>query len=342
MSKLKRKFGKRMKYNYKRTFFVLFLFLLLGSFGLVYSYLTTNLSIDGTSNVKSARWDVHFENIQVKDGSVAAETPIISNQTTINFSAVLENPGDFYEFTVDLVNAGTLDSQIGNINTSPQLTEEQSRYLYYRIYPTDGWSTSYLYSGETHKLRVIVEYLETSPEYYPTEDENINFTITLGAVQTSFPKLNGTFYGYQQHRVPINEPIANVYGYTESLTEAAYSGNDHTFIKYNVVNGVIKSADVGLFNNNNYYYLKGGGATIDHETGFYNNDSIYYESNKAVLKSLYGESNCSEYVETYGLKRLLCSGGNIGIDASVTTDGEAAFGWCTVTDYSSSCAPAAA
>ncbi len=42
MNKLKRKFGKRMKYNYKRTFFGMFLFLLAIVFGIGYAYLTTN------------------------------------------------------------------------------------------------------------------------------------------------------------------------------------------------------------------------------------------------------------------------------------------------------------
>jgi hypothetical protein len=310
---------------------------LLGSFGLVYSYLTTNLSIDGTSNVKSARWDVHFQNIQVTSGSVEAETPVISEQTTINFSAILENPGDFYEFTVDLVNAGTLDSQINDINVSPQLTEEQSRYLEYRIYPVDEWQVNYLYVGETKKLCVRVEYLETSPEYYPTEDVNINFSITLGVVQTSFPKLNGTYYSYLQHSNSINAPIASI-SYTDSLTEAALNGNGNVFVKYTVSDGKIQSADIGLFKNNNYYYLKSGGSTYNNETHMYNWDSIYYEENKATLIDVYGIDKCRETIEE-DYKQIVCLNNYNEYSGYADKRGSVYFGWCYIDGVGISCLP---
>ena len=92
MNKLKRKFGKRMKYNYKRTFFGMFLFLLFISFGVGYAYLTTSLSIDGTSNVSSARWNIHFANIDINEDSVTPTTgATITNPTTINFSLVFSS-----------------------------------------------------------------------------------------------------------------------------------------------------------------------------------------------------------------------------------------------------------
>ena len=133
MNKLKRKFGKRMKYNYKRTFFGMFVFLFFAIFGVGYAYLTTNLSIDGTSSIKGSKWDVHFENVQVKEGSVETEEPVISDDTTVSFNATLENPGDFYEFTVDVVNEGTLDARISSVEVLPVLTEEEKEYFNYEV-----------------------------------------------------------------------------------------------------------------------------------------------------------------------------------------------------------------
>ena len=103
------KWGKRLKrkfrYNKKKGFFSLFLFLLVLSVSLGYAYLNTTLQIDGTSQFKRASWDIHFANIQVKSGSVTPTTEAtITNPTTVSFEATLDNPGDFYEYNVDIVN----------------------------------------------------------------------------------------------------------------------------------------------------------------------------------------------------------------------------------------------
>ena len=183
MNKLKRKFGKRMKYNYKRTFFAMFLFLLLLSFGVGYSYLTTNLSIDGISNVKSANWDIHFENIHVKDGSVSANTPTISNQTTVSFNTTLDEPSDYYEFTVDVVNDGTLNAKIGSISITPTLTEEQKNYFNYTVTYADGVDIAVgdaLNAGESETILVRAEYLKGDDEsLYPEDDVEFDFSVNL-------------------------------------------------------------------------------------------------------------------------------------------------------------------
>ena len=81
-----------------------FLILLILCLGIGYAYINSDLNINGTAQVNSANWDVHWANVQVKTGSVSADSPTISNQTTVNYSVVLNTPGDYYEFTVDAVN----------------------------------------------------------------------------------------------------------------------------------------------------------------------------------------------------------------------------------------------
>ena len=103
---------------------IIVLFLIFGM-GIGYAAITTTLEIDGTSDIDSASWNVHFANVQVTTGSVAAATPSITDNTSVSFSANLANPGDFYEFTVDVINEGTLDAKLDGIGILPVLTQTQ-------------------------------------------------------------------------------------------------------------------------------------------------------------------------------------------------------------------------
>ena len=59
-----------------------------------------NLNILGVSEILNPTWDIHFENVSVKSGSVTAPTPTIdTDQTTVSYSVTLNTPGDYFEFT---------------------------------------------------------------------------------------------------------------------------------------------------------------------------------------------------------------------------------------------------
>ena len=83
--------------------------------GIGYAYLTSNLSITGATSIAGNTWDIHFDNLVVSDGSVTATTPAAidsTDNTQINYAVTLNRPGDYYEFTVDMVNSGTLPGKI--------------------------------------------------------------------------------------------------------------------------------------------------------------------------------------------------------------------------------------
>ena len=48
--------------------------ILILSIGIGYAYLTSNLSITGSTRVNANIWDIHFNNIQVDSGSVSLVT----------------------------------------------------------------------------------------------------------------------------------------------------------------------------------------------------------------------------------------------------------------------------
>ena len=181
---------RKLRYNPKRSFLFMFLFLSLVSLTVGYAFLTTTMSIDGVSKMLEARWDVHFANVVTKQGSVTpTEGPTITDPTTLTFSAQLENPGDFFEFTVDVVNAGTLDAHLYTINLEflPTLNLEQLEYMDYDISYADGMPINEgdaLNAGETETILISFKYLDgKDSSVYPINDENYSISISFNYVQ---------------------------------------------------------------------------------------------------------------------------------------------------------------
>ena len=149
-----------MKKKNKKSYVWLAVFALIG-ITIGYAVLSTTLNINGKSTISKNTWDVHFDNINVTDESVeAVKLPTIEDDTTVDFEIALNMPGDFYEFTVDVVNNGTIDAMIGSINKTPILTEEQAKYLDYTItYQNNLEITSkqLVKKDESVRLKVRVE-----------------------------------------------------------------------------------------------------------------------------------------------------------------------------------------
>ena len=121
----------------RQIYFFIFLITLL-SLSVGYSALNSVLIITGTSAIQKNTWNINFENIKVRNGSVEATIEPIVENNTINFSFVLDKRGDFYEFTIDVVNSGTLDAMISSIVKTQELNEEQKKYLNYTISYDNG------------------------------------------------------------------------------------------------------------------------------------------------------------------------------------------------------------
>ena len=132
--------------NQKITSYFVILSLLV--IGIVYAILQANLQINGIAKIKSNTWDIHFDNIQVNEDSVSIGTgdspaTIDPNDTSkVDFSVTLSTPGDFYEFTVDVVNSGTIDGMIGSLTTTLKVdnvvVDTVPDYLNYTVTYEDG------------------------------------------------------------------------------------------------------------------------------------------------------------------------------------------------------------
>ena len=174
----------RQRYLYA----VLIIILLTLSLG--YALLTTNLNIVGTTVVKDNKWDIYFDNVQVRTGSVTASTPAIDTaKTTVSYSVTLNLPGDYLEFTVDAKNAGTIDGMISAVSSKLNGTEITTlpNYLEYSVTYSDGiaiQNNHLLEAGKSETYKVRVGYKkDISATELPSTEQTLNLTFSVTYVQ---------------------------------------------------------------------------------------------------------------------------------------------------------------
>lgn len=161
-----------------------------------FAVMAQQLDITGNANVVGSTWKVEFDNtaanVVVTTGSVTDNKPTVT-ATTATFDIELAEFGDFYEFTIPVVNKGTYDAILKSIVMST-LEGNRPDYLTYTV--TYG-STTYNASasnlaidlaknGGTENVKVRVQYNEPAPGKegsLPAETEQVPFSVTLNYEQ---------------------------------------------------------------------------------------------------------------------------------------------------------------
>ena len=116
-----------MRNNYRKILFVT-LILLVSSISIGYAFLSANLSINGTGRIADVRWDVHFENPNATANSnitptTAPSAPASSKLQTISYDVSFSNPGEIYEYTIDIKNGGVLDAMIESFTSTYKIDD---------------------------------------------------------------------------------------------------------------------------------------------------------------------------------------------------------------------------
>ncbi len=170
-----------------------------------FALISTTLSITSNSTIGKVTFDVHFENLKIKEGSMTAKIPANINagdKTKISFSLDLKDPGSYYEFTADIVNKGTLDAKV-NLVKIDGLTDEQRKYIkvsYKYIYGTEILINDLFKSGEKEGVKVRVEFLkDINGADLPSTDEPLNLTF-----ETEFIQDDGTGNDRDKSEIKVN------------------------------------------------------------------------------------------------------------------------------------------
>ena len=191
----------------RKTLFLVLGLVMISVFTLtvVYAALSVTLNITGNAQVNAASWDIHLENVKVDSGSISNTVPVITSNTTATFTTTLKNPGDYYQFTIDVVNNGSIDAMIDSVSKSPTLSETQAKYLNYIIEYENGESinTKQLVSKESFvRLKVRVEFRkDITASDLPTTSETLNLAFTVNYVQSDETGSNVTNNGVMKVNV---------------------------------------------------------------------------------------------------------------------------------------------
>lgn len=180
--------GKNVRRRIRRNhFYFVIILILFASIGVGYAALTSTISINGTTQITSAKWDVHFANVTKGANSVVATSATLSdNNTTLTVSGInLKTLGAEYEVYVNVVNAGTIDANLSSLVKS-SLTTAQQKYLTYTV--TYAWNTpikenDLLKAGSSETLRISIKYTDDK-KLTPTTSQTIGpLTFTIKYVQ---------------------------------------------------------------------------------------------------------------------------------------------------------------
>ena len=214
-----------------------------------FAALAANLKIDGTVNVSKTSWNVHFENVDITPGSVTANPApttdeVNKNTTEIAYSMSFNKPGDFYEFTVDIVNSGTIDAMIddGIINGIYDLDgttiKQQPAYLSNTISYSDGVEIKKnqilkANTSETIKVRVAFR-TDIDPSDLPkTSGESMKFI------------LKATYKQADNNAKPVRASEANFSSDSWDDVIAAYEGGKTVQLTEAMNNGTTRNIDLG-------------------------------------------------------------------------------------------------
>ena len=234
----KKKFNKKRKNTYK-IFFLILVGMTVG-----FAAINTTLQLIGTLNISKTTWNIHWDN-PTKTGGVAATTEVKlkdGDNTTVEYQVDLKNPGDYYEFTVDAKNEGTIDGMITGISNkvyenSVEVTKPD--YLDFTVTYADDKviaNNHLLAAGKKETYKVKVQYKSgLAADQLPTQTRNLKFTFQVTYMQADE---NATTVG--------NE----AYFATDSWDDivSAYKRGKTTQLQQDMENGTTREVQLDLDN----------------------------------------------------------------------------------------------
>ena len=285
------------------SYFVIFSLLLIG---IIYAILQANLQINGIAKIKSNTWDIHFDNIQVNENSVSIGTGDSQatidpeNNCKVDFEVTLSTPGDFYEFTVDVVNAGTIDGMIGELNktlkVNNEVVSEVPDYLTYSVTYADGLEileNHKLEAGETETYKVKLEF-NTNIEELPSA-ATITTSLEPQYIQADTGAINrptATFIDGKSFNVRIKELAGD--------TDPTYRSTNHSITAFRKS---INAPDMNSITSDNMVSISASKPIYV----WFDSGTIYYysDSNKVYLNEdssyMFGDLQDCAVFEANGL-----------------------------------------
>ena len=189
------------KQRREKALVVVVLLVVIAGLTVAFAALSATLNINGTAYLDAAKWGIRFENLSsptrvgkaTTTGTAKIEETKAAEITDMNVG--LSIPGDKIVYTVDLVNKGTINAKIDNIEKTV-LTQEQQRYLTFKVTDQNGYEIKQgdiLEKGETKKITITIEFIkDLTKEDLPKQTSTISLSYKLNFVQTDEKVTSGS------------------------------------------------------------------------------------------------------------------------------------------------------
>lgn len=148
---------------------ILTIILLLGLLIIKFIYNIRHEKVD-----TSYMWNINFSNLVVKEGSKEGKISLKNNE--INLDVTLDKPNDYYEFTIDVNNKGSLDAEITEFNLNANNPENILKYNATYLNDVSIDKGDLLKSNESRTIKVRVEYPENNNS---TKSSTLNLSLFI-------------------------------------------------------------------------------------------------------------------------------------------------------------------
>ena len=125
-------------------------------------------------------WNINYDNLKVTEGSKKGNISLENN--TLNMSVILEKEKEFYEFTLDVKNEGTLDAELKNINLK---IENPKKVLTHKITYQDNTEIKIgdiLKSNDNTTIKVRIDYPKQKETIYEKLELKLSLEIEYTAI----------------------------------------------------------------------------------------------------------------------------------------------------------------
>ena len=272
---------------------ILLIIILVLLLGIGYAFLNTQLKINGTADIYDGRWNVHFENYQQTANSTISPTsgnvPVITGDTTteISYGVNYKAPGDVYEFTIDVVNGGTLNANVVSLESTVMIGSEVVStlpdYIDYSLTYANGDEyvlPHELPKEESEKLLIRVEYKHdlTLEQYEESKGKTISFRLKLVCVQGENTNIAYVYTNTPGITFHIGGKIPEG---VEIYTDCWSIPEGDVFLRHKMVDGKIEKTDIAYYYGD-YYFIP------PYEIG----NQEQFEKTVQYIEEIYGEGYC--------------------------------------------------
>lgn len=278
-----------MRRRKNNKIYVLIIILLVLTIG--FAALSTTLKINGAAIINKNTWSIYWNNVHNEKGITPASGPTIGNDqepnTLVTFTVNLNQPGDYYEFDIDAVNAGTIDAKVSLINKTdiPDAYKDIIEYkvTYENLAPIKVGDRLDANSKSTYK--VLVKYRDDiTASQIISEDISLEISASITYNQAdsyNIDKANASIYSWDDsliHDYFSDDVLAILNKYHISRIYQCISYQDITKDNVEYYNFIKKMNDNGI----KVYTMFGDPSFYNHPEYLINDIKLAVDYNKTV------------------------------------------------------------